>query len=160
MIYGAVIVLTTLLQSSNVGFPAILGARPFLLLPLVVSIAMHEREIPAAVFGVVTGIMWDVTSAKEGFSALVLMLLSVTCSVLISHIMRNNIITAFVLGAGALATYQVLYIFVNIILSGAGGGLRLLFTFYLPSFVYTIVFIPVFYYLVKYIFSSHRATDE
>ncbi len=159
-LYGVVAVATVLLQFSDISFPSIFGARAFLLIPLTIAVAMYEREVPAAVFGAITGLLWDINSANEGFSTLVLMLLSAAASILISHFMQNNIVTAFVLGGGAVAIYELLYIFVNIILSGAGGAFRLFFTFYLPSFVYTIIFVPVFYYLVKWIYSSHKATDE
>ncbi len=159
-IYIALMVAVLLLQNSNIALPSIFGARAFLLLPLVTAIAMHEREVPAAIFGCCAGVLWDTYSANEGFSTLVLMILSAVCSILISHIMRNNILTAFVLGGGSIAIYEFLYVFVNITLSGAGGAIRQLFTFYLPSFIYTAIFIPVFYYIVNWIFQSHKATDE
>ncbi len=159
-IYAVLILIAMLLQSSNVAFPEIFGARAFLMIPLTIAISMHEREVPAAVFGAGAGVVWDSVSANEGFSTLLLMLLGAICSILISHLMRNNIITAFVLGCGAVAIYELLYIFVNIILSGAGGAIRQMLTFYLPSFIYTAAFIPVFYYIVRWIFQVHKATDE
>ncbi len=155
-IYALIAVAVCLLQNSRVAFPEIFGARAFLLVPLCVAVSMHEREIPAALFGVFSGILWDLSSGNDGFNAFVLMILSAVCSVLISHIMRKNIITAFVLSAGAVFIYDAVYVLGNIILSGAGAPWNALFTFYLPSAVYTLAFVPVLYYLVNQVQESYK----
>ncbi len=155
-IFAILILIVSLLQNSNVAFPEIFGARAFLLLPLSVAIAMHEREIPAAVFGAFSGVLWDICSANDGFNALVLMLLSATSSILISHLMRRNIITSFVLGAGAISIYNILYVLINMVSEGAGNPLRQMILFYLPSTIYTLVFVPVFYFLVDWVFNKYK----
>ncbi len=149
LIYAAVIAAAALLQNSSVAFPEIFGARAFLLVPLSIAISMHEREIPASLFGAFAGLLWDVSSGNDGFNTFVLMALSATSSILISHLMRRNIITAFVLGGGALVIYELLYVLINLTLSGAGSSLKLLLTFYLPSTVYTLLFVPVMYYITS-----------
>lgn len=154
--YAALAVGAFLLQCSNIALPEIFGARAFLLLPLSVCVAMHEREIPAAIFGVFCGLLWDNVSGVEGFNSLVIMILCAVCSILISHLMQNNIVTAFVLSGGTVAIYELLYIVVNFGFGGAGNPVRQIFTFYLPSFIYTIVFVPVFYGLTYYIFKTHK----
>ena len=154
--YILAIGLSFLLQSSNVAFPEILGGRAFLLLPVSVCIAMYEREIPAAVLGAFCGVLWDTVSGAEGFNAVVIMILSSVCSILISHLMQNNIVTALVLSAGTVAVYELLYIIVNLGFGGAGNPLRQIFTFYLQSFVYTIIFENVYYYIISHIFSRYK----
>ncbi len=151
LIYAAVIAAAALLQNSSVAFPEIFGARAFLLVPLSITISMHEREIPAALFGAFAGLLWDISSGNDGFNTFVLMVLSAVSSILISHLMRRNIITAFVLGGGALVIYELLYIFINIILAGGGNGLNAFLTFYLPSIIYTLVFVPVMYCITSFI---------
>lgn len=155
-IYAAVIGLSFLLQCSNIALPEILGARAFLLLPLSVCIAMHEREIPAAIFGACCGILWDTVAGVEGFNALVIMILSAVCSILISHLMQNNIVTAFVLSSATVALYELLYVIVNLGFGGAGNPFRQIITFYLPSFLYTMVFVPVFYYIITHVFTVYK----
>ena len=61
----------------------------------------------------------------------------------------NNIVTAFVLSAGAVALYEMLYIIVNLVFSGAGNPIRQIFAFYLPSFIYTMFFVPIYYYIIS-----------
>ena len=159
-IYAVILVLTAILQNSKGGMPEIFGARAFLLLPACVSIAMFEREIAAAVFGVFAGVLWDVSLGSDGFNAFLLLLICATCSLLISHFMRNNILTALVLGAGSVAIYNVIYVIINLIADGAGISVKQLITFYLPSSVYTLIFVPIFYFLTSWVYSSHKTADE
>ena len=159
-IYVALIVLSAILQNSPGGLPEIFGARAFLLLSVCVSIAMFEREIPAAIFGAFSGILWDVSSGKDGFNALVLLILCAICSLLISHIMRNNVLTALVLGSGSIMIYNILYVLVNLVAQGAGLSVKQFFIFYIPSSIYTLVFVPIVYFLVSLIYSSNKTADE
>lgn len=153
-IYAVAVVVIALLQNSAGAFPEIFGARAFVTIPLCIAIAMHEREIAAAVFGAVSGVLLDVCTANDGFNSVVLMLLAAVCSLLISHFMQNNTVTALVLNAGAIGIYSLLYVIVNLALSGAGNPARQLITFYLPSLIYTMVFVPVFYYIVKWVYGK------
>ncbi len=151
------ITVAVILQNSVCGLFGFLGARVFLSIPLCVAVAMFEREVPAAIFGAFTGALWDVSSGVDGFNTIVLMLLCAVCSLLISHLMRNNLVTALVLGVGSITAYEVIYIATRF--WGAGNPVRQIFSFYLPSLVFTAVFIPVCYYLVKYIYESHRIAE-
>lgn len=153
-VYAVLLIATALLQNSRGAFPEIFGARAFVVLPLCVAIAMHEREIAAAVFGVTAGVLLDVCTANDGFNSVVLMLLCAVCSLLISHFMQNNVVTSFVLAAGTVTAYNILYVIVNIILAGGGGSVRQLLVFYLPSAVYTMIFVPVYYYIIRWIWGK------
>lgn len=152
--YVGLIVVAVLLQNSRGAFPEIFGARAFVVLPLCVAIAMHEREIAAAVFGVVAGVMLDICTANDGFNSIVLLLLCVVCSLLISHFMQNNMVTSFVLAAGAISVYNILYVIVNLVLAGGGSPVRQLLLFYLPSAVYTMIFVPIYYFIVRWVWEK------
>ena len=120
VIYAVLIVVTAVLQNSLNIIPEIFGARAFVLLPLCVCIAMYEREIASAVFGVVAGVLWDVSIGQDGFNAFILLVVGAVCSLLISHFMRRNILTALVLGAGSVIAYSIIYVLVNLVAQGAG----------------------------------------
>lgn len=156
VIYVALIVLAAVLQNSLNIIPTVFGARAFILLPLCVCIAMFEREISSAVFGVVAGVLWDVSSGQDGFNALLLLLICAVCSLLVSHLMRRNVLTATVLGAGSVAAYNIIYVLINLVAQGAGNSIKQLFTFYLLSGIYTIIFVPVCYFLISYIYENHK----
>ena len=159
-IYAAVIAITALLQNSRGAFPEIFDARAFVVLPLCVAISMHEREIAAAIFGAAAGVLLDICTANDGFNSVVLLLLCAVCSLLISHIMQNNVVTSLVLSAGAISIYNVLYMLVNITLSGGGTPTRQALLFYLPSAVYTMLFVPVFYFLVRWIYTKSEESGN
>ena len=118
---------------------------------------MFEREVPAAVFGAFAGALWDVSSGVDGFNTLVLMVLCAVCSLLISHLMRNNIVTATALGTGGVAAYEIIYIAVRF--WGAGSPLRFMFGFYLPSLLITVPFVPLCYVLVRFIYNNYRNAE-
>lgn len=159
-IYAAIAFAVVLLQNSRGALPEIMGGRAMLALPFVVCLAMHEREVSAAVFGAMTGALLDVSVVNDGFNTLVLMAIAVVCSLFISRIMQNNIVTAMVLNVGATIIYYVLYVVANLLLTDTPVTSRLLVSFYLPSIVYTIIFVPIFYVIVKKIFVSHKTADE
>ena len=156
-IFGALIIVCALLQNSVGGLLEFLGARVFLCIPFCVAIAMFEREVPAAIFGAFAGVLWDVSSSIDGFNTIVLMALCAISSLLISHLMRNNIITAFVLGAGSTIVYEIVYIVIRF--WGAGNPVRQIFMFYLPSLILTMLFIPVCYFIVKSIYNTYKIAE-
>ncbi len=156
-IFGALLVFSVLLQNSVGGLLEFFGVRVFLCIPFCVAIAMFEREVPAAIFGAFAGALWDVSSGVDGFNTIVLMVLGAVCSLLISHLMRNNLITALVLGAGSVTAYEIIYIAVRF--WGAGSPIRQIFTFYLPSLIVTVVFVPFCYFIVKSIYKSYKIAE-
>jgi rod shape-determining protein MreD len=160
VIYSLAVIFVALLQNSAGALPEILGARALLAVPACVVIAMHEREIASAVFGAFTGVILDICTGTDGFNTFTLMVLSAVCSLLVSHLMQNNIVASLVLNAGAIVAYELLYIVVNYIFGGADGFATQLITFYLPSFIYTMIFVPVLYYLFRWAYTSHKTADE
>ena len=156
-IFGALLAISVLLQNSVGGLLELFGARVFICIPFCVAIAMFEREVPAAIFGALAGALWDVSSGVDGFNTIVLMALCAVCSLLVSHLMQNNLITALVLGTGSITAYEIIYITVRF--WGAGSPIRQIFTFYLPSLVITVVFVPLCYFIVKSIYNSYKIAE-
>lgn len=138
------------LQNTPHMFPTIFGAHAFLLIPTVVCIAMFERDLAATLMGIFAGAIWDATAARgDGFNALFLMIVATVVGLLINYLMRNNLSTALLLSSVAIVLYAVLHWLIFVICRGIEGGLLLFVTFYLPSIVYTFVFTPLFYVLMR-----------
>ena len=153
-IYAAVILISCLLENSCGKLLTFAGIRVLPAIPVVAAIAMFEREFPSALFGAFAGIILDISSGNDGFNTVVLMLIGAGCSLLISHFMQNNFVTALVLGAGSVAVYQTVYVIVNIVLSDGGIPIRSVIAFYLPALLMTSVFIPLCYGIIKLIYKS------
>jgi hypothetical protein len=73
--------------------------------------------------------------------------------------MQNNLVSALVLSAGVIAIHELLYIIVNLGFSGAGGMFKQMIIFYLPSFVYTMLFVPVVYFIVRKIYTLYYKAE-
>lgn len=138
------------LQNTPHMFPTVFGAHAFLLIPTVVCIAMLERDLAATLMGIFAGAIWDATAARgDGFNALFLMIVATVVGLLINYLMRNNLSTALLLSSVAIVLYAFLHWFIFVICRGIEGGLLLFVTFYLPSIVYTFVFTPLFYVIMR-----------
>lgn len=136
-----------MLQETPGLLPSIFGARPVLLFPAVVAIAMLEPEVPALLFGVVGGLFCDFgLSGMLGFHALVLGVLCFFISLVIRTYLQNNMATAILtgvwsLGLVVLAQWFFLYFFQYCYPAYA------LTHHYLPKYFYTLLFLPLLYLL-------------
>lgn len=136
-----------MLQETPGLLPSIFGARPVLLLPAVVAIAMLEPEVPALLFGVVGGLFCDFgLSGMLGFHALVLGVLCFFISLVIRTYLQNNMATAILTGVWSiglvvLAQWFFLYFFQYSYPAYA------LTHHYLPKYFYTLLFLPLLYLL-------------
>ena len=136
-----------MLQETPGLLPSIFGARPVLLFPAVVAIAMLEPEVPALLFGVVGGLFCDFgLSGMLGFHALVLGVLCFFISLVIRTYLQNNMATAILtgvwsLGLVVLAQWFFLYFFQYSYPAYA------LTHHYLPKYFYTLLFLPLLYLL-------------
>ena len=136
-----------MLQETPGLLPSIFGARPVLLFPAVVAIAMLEPEVPALLFGVVGGLFCDFgLSGMLGFHALVLGVLCFFISLVIRAYLQNNMATAILTGVWSiglvvLAQWFFLYFFQYSYPAYA------LTHHYLPKYFYMLLFLPLLYLL-------------
>ncbi len=146
--------MTALFQHS--GFiPEIFGAPAMLLVPLTVCIAMFERSIPGMCFGVLAGLLWDFATARgDGFFSVMLTAVGFFSGALVTFIFRNNIRAALLISFGALTVCNVSYWFMFILRKGYEGGFDVLFSRYIPSVFYSLIFVFVYYYIIRLIFKS------
>lgn len=149
--------LTALFQHSGL-VPELFGAPAMLLIPLTVCVAMFERSIPGMCFGVLAGILWDFASpGGDGFFSVMLTAVGFICGALVTFIFRNNIRAALILSLGALTVCNTAYWLMFILRKGYEGAGAVLFSRYLPSVLYSLIFVFVFYGAVSFIF---KATAE
>ncbi|MCR5484183.1 MAG: rod shape-determining protein MreD [Clostridiales bacterium] len=150
LLFGAGLVLLSVLQNTDGLFPEIFGVRAMLLIPAVVCIAMFERETVGMFFGFFAGILWDMSSSSGGnFNALFLVFTCFVCGSLITYLMRNNLVTALLLSSVFTALHHLVYWLWAIIIKGNADRALSLFSFYIPSVIYTVIFLPIFYFAVR-----------
>ena len=144
-----ILLLLSVLQNTNGLFPQIFGVRALLLIPAVVCIAMFERDVFGMIFGLYAGALWDVFPSGASYNALFLLTVGFICGTLINTIMRNNVVTAGILSFTAITLYNIIYWLFNFVFSGLDSAAFMLWRYYLPSILYTAVFIPVMFIIIR-----------
>ena len=136
------------------------GARPLLLIPIVVSIAMFEGPVGGAAAGIAGGLRWDLYADRLfGFSALFLMAICCACGLLVRLLIRNNLLSAMLLFSGALLTQGLMDWFFNYVLWMKEDPLYMLGRMLLPDMAYTLVVSPLLYGLPLLIAKTLRKRD-
>ena len=158
--YGLLILGAGRMQRPPRGFPAVSGARPLQLTPIVVSIAMFEGPVGGAAAGIAGGLLWDLYADRLfGFSALFLMAICCACGLLVRLLIRNNLLSAMLLFSGALLTQGLMDWFFNYVLWMKEDPLYMLGRMLLPDMAYTLVVSPLLYGLTLLIAKTLRKRD-
>lgn len=144
-----ILLLISVIQNTEGLFPQPFGVRALLLIPAVVCISMFERDIAGMLLGLFAGALWDVFASGASFNALFLLTAGFACGTLINTIMRNNVVTASILTVGLNIIYVVFYWLFNFVFAGLDNSLFMLLRYYLPSVLYTAVFIPFTFIIVR-----------
>lgn len=144
-----ILLVLSVLQNTDGFFPQIFGVRALLLIPAVVCIAMFERDLAGMLFGLFAGALWDMNAGGASFNALYLLAVGFICGTLINTIMRNNIITASILGMIFIPVYIVGYWFFYYIVGGLDMAGFMFLRYYLPSIAYTALFLPLMFIIVR-----------
>lgn len=144
-----ILLVLSVLQNTDGFFPQIFGVRALLLIPAVVCIAMFERDIAGMFFGLFAGALWDMHASGASFNALFLLTVGFVCGTLINTVMRNNIVTAFLLTMIFVPLYEVGYWFFRFIAGGLDMAGFMLWRYYLPGIAYTAVLLPVMFILIR-----------
>ena len=144
-----IILLISVLQNTDGFFPQIFGIRALILIPAVVCMAMYERDIWGMLLGLFAGALWDITASGASFNALYLLTVGFVCGTLINTIMRNNVVTAMILSTLATLIYNIGYWAVSFVGGGMDNAGFILIRYYLPSILYTMLFIPLTFITVR-----------
>ena len=132
-------------------------AKPLLILPFCLAVAVFEGEFAGALFGVVGGLLWDYTAGRTvGMLALELLLLCFAVSVLVQLYLQANpanfTVIAMVTAVGVLSLDWLFFYYMP---GYSEAALRYL-TFVLPSAVLTIPVAALAFLLVRRIEAEFR----
>lgn len=135
--------------------PYVLGGRPLLLLPAVLTIALFEEDVPSMVFGIAAGLLLDYgLSGVMGFHALLLVILCFLVNLMVKAYLQVNLVTAILTGVWTTAVIlaaQWLFLFY---LPGYSMPTYALTHHYVPVFFYTLLFFPLVYVLNKGLYQA------
>lgn len=144
--HGLLILITFLVQTAPHLIPSIAGAKPLLLIPVAIAIAMMEGPIGGAAAGIAAGLLWDLYADRLfGFNALILLVLCCASGLLVRLLIRNNLLSAMLLFSGALLIQGVADWFFYYVLWMREEPLYVLLHMTLPDMAYTLVLAPALY---------------
>lgn len=144
IVYVILISLAALIQNTEGLTAEIGGARCFLLIPVCIIIGVGEDERLAALLGLFGGLLWDLSSpAHMGFNAIFICIMCFISASLVTYIIRDTFITSMIFSIIAIALYSILYWLFFIVIKDIRGAELSLFTFYIPSAIYTAIAAPI-----------------
>lgn len=159
--YSLELLVLFVLQETPGLVPAVFGARPVLLLPAVLSVAMFEGETVSMAFGLAGGLLIDFGFGSVlGFHALLLAAGCYAISVTAANLFQTNFLTALLLASAASAALFLLRWVFFFVLSGYVHAGYALSAHYLPAFVYTAAFLPLAYYFNRALALQIRSKEE
>lgn len=149
-VFVVLIVFTAVLQNTKGLFPTLFNVPPMLLIPLTVCIAMFENDMGGMLFGLLSGVVWDVYASRiDGFYAIILVSAGYACSFLLARYLQNNFVTATVFSALVSLVSVTLYWLIFVLAMGSGGAGILYAKYYLVSAAYTTALTPLYYFFVR-----------
>lgn len=156
VLLGLLIFIVAFLQCDSGRFPQLFGIRALIIIPSVVAVGMFEKEIPGIFYGLFAGALWDTVASGNNFNAIIMVIAGYTAALLISTVMRCNIATHMIISAVFLLIYSFGYWAFHYLFKGYDGALLLLFRYYLPGILYTSVFSPFIFLIVRSIEKNFR----
>lgn len=146
ILYFLELVAVYVLQTTPGIIPAVSGARPVLLIPAALTIAMFEGDIGGMTVGIAAGLLIDMGGSDIlGFHAIVLAILCFVLGSMTMQIFRTNLLVALLAAFVAVPVVIVLQWVFFYILPGYGDLQYVFLGSILPKMVYTFAVTPLFY---------------
>lgn len=158
--YGLELFVLYIIQSTPNLLPSFLGVKPLLLVVAAISIAMFEGEGAGIWIGLSAGLLMDMSAGGVfGFNGLVLMLICYACGALVVYLMRNNIVSAMVLGISGLLILGLVRWFFFYVLWSDPKMWYYLYAFMLPQMIYTAAVMPIAFFFNRAI-ATHLTVED
>lgn len=137
--------------SSIPGFlPDFYGSYPVVLVPFVACVGLFEKEIAGGFYGLFAGMLLDAYSAFGGvYSTLMLCACGFAAGLLGKHLLTENILSSITLTAGSALAYYIGFWLVFYVIRGAESVFEALVLLLMPGFLYTVIFVLLFYPLIR-----------
>ena len=146
--YAALIIVLYFLQGVVFARLPLFGAKPVLLLPAVVCVAMHGGTVRGGAFGIFAGVMCDVTFEQPAMMCTMLfVIIGVLAGMLAEGVLMRSFPAYVLMSAGALVIMGAVQMFPLLVYDGV--GFMPLFFMMLKQLLSTMVFVIPVYYLCR-----------
>ena len=138
------------LQTTPGIVPEICGAKPILLIPAALTIAVFEGDIGGMTAGIAAGLLIDMGSGGVlGVHAILLAILCFVSGALTMQILRTNLLVVMLTAAVAVPLVILLQWLVFYVFPGYEDAWYVFTTNILPKIGYTLALTPLFYFFNK-----------
>ncbi len=159
--YTIEIVVLFVLQETPGLIPAVGGARPILLIPAVLAVAMFEDRTPALFFGLLSGLLIDFGAGSIlGFHGLLLSAACFIVSAVTTDLFQTNFLTSMLVSVITSACVMILQWACFYVLYGYEYPLYALTVHYIPMYLYTAALMPVTYYFNRALALQIHSKEE
>ncbi len=135
--------------------PSVLGVKPLLLLPVAVTIAVFEKEVPAMLFGLACGVLCDLGfTDKIGFYTISLTLLCFIFGYCSRNFFVTNFANAMAIGGATVAVLLCLHFLIFFSNSDFPNAGAHFLRHYLIKILYTGLFLPPLFFLNRLLRST------
>ncbi len=158
IVLASVVVVAFFIWNTDALFPKPWGIPAMLMVPVVISIGMFERETAGMFYGLLAGALIDAFSSQTVcFHSIMLTVAGYFSGVLITRLMRNNLKTCLLFNVVFLFVYNTLFYLINYSSSEGEGFAYLYSDVYIASIFYTMVFVPFVYWIIRTIFKKSNS---
>lgn len=156
-IYALLIIFSAILQNTSSFFREFLGAGIVLIIPVTIIISMFETEISSMFFGLLGGLLWDIVSPDSHyFHSLFLAIFAFFTSMLIQKIMRNTLLTSYLLVSVTTLLHNTIYWVLFVLLKSSQSAGSIYFSKYVLSYILSSIVGILIYLLIKFLHRSFR----
>lgn len=139
----------------------VFGGRPVILIPVALSIAMFEEEIPAIIFGAVCGLLTDFGYiGAVGCYGIVLSVMCWLISIMTGNYIRKNLLTALIIGGICIPAAIFIQFFLFYLFMGYDHAGDYFLNHYLSRIFYTFIYTFLFYYLNEFISRKMKSKEK
>ena len=134
----------TILPRTPLGFPV------FLLIPLLISESMFEKEMPALFYGALTGALWDLSSGMtDGLLALIFAAAGLITGILSRRILRNTLLNTLIITTVCSIIYSALAIVATPGKLGYTLFISVCKQYYIPAVLVSAVLTVPVYFMIR-----------
>lgn len=139
-------------------FPTFFGTLPNLIMIVVVCIAMFEKDLAGAIFGLAGGLLLDVTSIQlPGFNAIILLIIGCAVGLIVSNLLKNTLSSALLLCGGAALIYNIIYWLAFYVFRGVEHAMYYFVRYMIIEVLYTIILLIPIYLIMRKFLKSAKA---
>lgn len=139
-------------------FPTVFGTLPNLIIIVVICIAMFEKDLAGALFGLAGGLLLDLTSLQlPGFNAIIFLIIGCAAGLIVSNLLKNTLSSALLLCGGAALIYNIIYWLIFYVFRGVDHALYYFARYMLIEVLYTLLLLIPIYLIMRRFLKSAKA---